>query len=164
MNAAKFSRGLGWFSIGLGLAELLAPRKLSELIGLDDTHDNTLRLLGAREIASGIGLLGRPKPTGFMWSRVAGDAMDLALLGSALAQRDARPAAFRQFRDTERRRLTGTLIAVAGVTLVDLLVSLRLSQPPRPDPRWRYTPAGGRAGIQRPGTAPLSRTLSQATS
>lgn len=150
MNAAQFSRGLGWFSIGLGLVELLAPRKLARAIGVDDHHENILRMLGAREIASGIGIIGRPKPTGFMWSRVAGDAMDLSLLGAALAQHDGRPAAFKQFRDTERRRLTIAMAAVAGITVLDLLVSLRLSQRPKADPSWRYTPAGGRAGLRRP--------------
>lgn len=150
MNAAQLSRGLGWFSIGLGLAELLAPRKVAEAIGAEERHENLLRLLGARELAAGIGILGRPKPTGFMWSRVAGDAMDLGLLAAAFRQLESRPAPFRQFRDTERRRLTIALAAVAGVTVLDLLVSVRLSQKPAADPAWRYTPAGGRSGLRRP--------------
>lgn len=33
VGAAKIAAGLGWFSIGLGLAGLLAPQKMGELIG-----------------------------------------------------------------------------------------------------------------------------------
>ena len=39
-----------------------------------------MRLVGAREIASGFGILAQNKPTPWLWSRVGGDAMDLALL------------------------------------------------------------------------------------
>ncbi|HYD85492.1 MAG TPA: hypothetical protein VEA63_15605, partial [Opitutus sp.] len=126
MNAAHFSRGLGWFSIALGLTELLAPKKLARAIGVGEGHENLLRALGAREIASGLGILARPKPTGMVWSRVAGDAMDLALLGFAY-----------EARGTDRRRLTAAIIAVAGITALDVATAIRLTQPPRADPRWR---------------------------
>src|ERR1700761_7506716 len=32
----RFATALGWFSIGLGLAELLMPKKLGSLIGVSD--------------------------------------------------------------------------------------------------------------------------------
>lgn len=149
MNSAQFSRSLGWFSIGLGLVELLAPRKLARGIGVGEEHERAIRLLGARELGSGLGILARPKPTVFMWSRVAGDVMDLSLLGVALRRQDSQPAAFREFRDDQRRRLTFAIAAVAGVTVLDILTSTALSRRPRIDPSWRYTPAGGRAGIKR---------------
>ena len=40
----RVARGLGWFSIGLGLAECAAPRSVARLIGVDDddTNRNTL--------------------------------------------------------------------------------------------------------------------------
>ncbi|HWL15518.1 MAG TPA: hypothetical protein VNR00_07930 [Opitutus sp.] len=148
MNTAQLSRGLGWFSIGLGLAELLAPRHVARAIGVNEECDPLLRFLGVREIAAGLGLIGRPKPTGFMWARVAGDAMDLGLLAVALRQHDSRPRLLRQFREDERRRLLIAMATVAGITIVDTVVSLRLSQSPRTEPGWRYTPAGGRAGIR----------------
>jgi len=34
-SADALARGLGWFSIGLGLAEVLAPRTLTRALGLD---------------------------------------------------------------------------------------------------------------------------------
>lgn len=155
MNSAKFSRSLGWFSIALGAVEMFAPRRLARSIGVGEQHEGLIRMLGARELASGMGILARPKPAGFMWSRVAGDVMDLSLLGAALAGHDSRPAAFRQFRDADRRRLIGAIVAVAGVTIADLLTSIALSRRPRVEPSWRYTPVGGRAGIAVPATGQL---------
>lgn len=150
MNTAQFSRGLGWFSIGLGLTELLAPRSLARTIGLSEDHDGVIRALGVREIASGLGLLARPKPTGFAWSRVAGDSMDLSLLGAAYSQLSSQPISVSRSQDDDRRRLTATIIAVAAITLVDVMTSARLTQKPKNDPRWRYNPPGGRSGLRRP--------------
>src|SRR5205085_6171972 len=49
------ARGLGWFSIGLGLAELVAPRTMAELTGV--RSPGLLQLYGLREIACGVGIL-----------------------------------------------------------------------------------------------------------
>lgn len=116
VNVPIRPRTLGWFSIGLGLAELLAPRGLSKLIGLRD-HRPLVRVLGLREITSGVGILTRPRPSGWLWSRVAGDAMDLALLG----------AAFRSYRGRSVR-LAAATAAVAGVALLDVMCSRELSR------------------------------------
>src|SRR6185369_13785739 len=47
-SAQRRARGLGWFSIGLGLAEIGAPRSLARLIGIsdDDETRNTMFALG----------------------------------------------------------------------------------------------------------------------
>ena len=47
----RLSRGLGWFSIGLGLAQLVAPRRLAQLIGVphDANTQAVLRAVGLRE-------------------------------------------------------------------------------------------------------------------
>jgi len=117
-NEEKIARGLGWFSIGLGVAEILAPRSLAKLIGLRGNPSGILRMLGAREITSGIGILtGRQTNANWMWSRVGGDAMDLALLG----------AAFRS-RRSNRNKLAMATAAVAGVTALDAICSQRLSR------------------------------------
>src|SRR5262245_956165 len=115
-DVAVRPRTLGWFSIGLGLAELVAPHGLSRLIGVHD-HRPLMRVLGLREITSGVGILTRPRPSGWLWSRVAGDTMDLALLG----------AAFRSYRG-RRMRLAVATAAVAGVTLLDVMCSRELSR------------------------------------
>ncbi len=58
----------------------------------DDKTRGALRVAGLREIASGIGLLTQPRPNGWLWSRVGGDAMDLTLLASAFAAHAERRA------------------------------------------------------------------------
>jgi uncharacterized membrane protein len=75
----SLTRFLGWFSIGLGTAQVVAPRALCKAIGGGDVR--VMRAMGLRELAQGSGILTRPRPTGFVWSRVAGDAVDLGLLG-----------------------------------------------------------------------------------
>ncbi|MGZ3159036.1 MAG: hypothetical protein ACXU7H_08125, partial [Burkholderiaceae bacterium] len=76
------TKALGWFSVGLGIAQIVAPRTISRLAGLG--HSPILvRAVGLREIASGVGILSDRNPSGWLWTRVAGDAMDLALLGNA---------------------------------------------------------------------------------
>jgi len=117
-NEEKIARGLGWFSIGLGLAQIAAPRRLAKLIGVRGDYSGLLRMLGAREITSGIGLLtGRRPNANWLWSRVGGDAIDLALLG----------AAFR-LKKSNRNKLALATAAVAGVTALDAICSQRLSR------------------------------------
>jgi uncharacterized membrane protein len=117
-NESQLARGLGWLSLGLGIAEVVAPRGVAKFIGLRGDHNALFRLLGAREIASGIGLLTQQRPTPGAWSRVAGDAMDLALLGTAFTLPKA-----------NRGRLAGATVAVAAVTALDVLCSQQLSRP-----------------------------------
>ena len=54
-NAHSMARGLGWFSIGLGLAEVLAPRALTRGLGMQGS-EQLLQAYGLREIATGIGI------------------------------------------------------------------------------------------------------------
>jgi len=112
----RLARFLGWFSIGLGTAELAAPRALCRLVGAadDGLAPQVMRLMGLREVAQGGGILMRPRPTTWMWSRVAGDALDLALLGATAA--------------THRRKRTAFAIAnVLAVTVPDVYESRFLS-------------------------------------
>ena len=111
------ARGLGWFSIGLGLAEVLAPRGIAKIAGVRGDHTGLIRLLGLREIAHGIGIFSQGKrPAGAVWSRVAGDALDLACLGAAFASPDSR-----------KGRLAFATANVLGVTALDVLCAQRLS-------------------------------------
>jgi uncharacterized membrane protein len=105
---------LGWFSIGLGLSQLIAPDSVARLIGVRPTDEtnNGMRAIGLRELTSGLGILSGKRESDWLWSRVAGDAMDLALLARAL--RDDH---------NDGRRTTGALAAVAGVTLLDVLAA-----------------------------------------
>jgi hypothetical protein len=87
---ARIADGLGRFSIGLGLAEVIIPGKLAEFIGIED-GDKTkgiMRFYGLHEIAAGVGILSQSQPTGWLWVRVAGDMLDLASLGSTFTSSD----------------------------------------------------------------------------
>ncbi len=117
VGAEKLAAGLGWFSIALGLAELLAPDKMGELIGVDEKRRALLPVFGLREIASGIGILAMNRPAGAVWSRVGGDALDLAFLGSAYVS-----------DETNKTRVTAAALAVLGVTALDVMCAKRLSQ------------------------------------
>jgi uncharacterized membrane protein len=112
----RLATALGWFSIGLGLAEVAMPRRLAKFLGIED-RPILLRALGAREIATGIGILTQPRPAGWFWARVGGDLMDLALLGTALAS-----------PRTNRGTLAAATAAVAGVTVLDVRCARQLSQ------------------------------------
>jgi uncharacterized membrane protein len=114
----RFADALGWFSIGLGLAELLVPRRLGRVTGVGE-HPVLLPLLGLREIASGVGILVSRDQTLPVRSRVVGDVLDLALLGSALVTTRGERG--------ERGRIVAATAAVAGVTALDVLCSRQLA-------------------------------------
>lgn len=114
----QLANGLGWFSIGLGLAEIAAPRKVAELIGVqdDDSTRNTLQLYGLREITAGVGILAQRRPVGWLWARVGGDLLDLATLMTAL-----------QKKPVDRTRVGIATAAVLGVTALDVICAQQLS-------------------------------------
>ena len=115
-GTANLAKGLGLFSIALGLAEVLAPAQMGELIGVSNRYRTFIPALGMREIAHGIGIMMQAKPTESVWSRVAGDAIDLAYLGAAFTG-----------EENNKRRLTGAAIAVLGVTALDIMCAQALS-------------------------------------
>ena len=114
----RAARGLGWFSIGLGLAECAAPRRMARLIGVedDDRNRNTLFAYGVREIASGLGILLGDRPAVPVWARVGGDVMDLAFLGNALRS-----------DESETGRVAAATAAVLGVLVLDVLTGRSLA-------------------------------------
>jgi uncharacterized membrane protein len=124
-SIGRRARGLGWFSIGLGLAELAAPRALSRMIGLPGGPRTrwALRLCGLRELGAGLGILGSARPKSWLGSRVAGDGIDLVLLTTALAVSPR--------RSIGPGRLSGALAAVAGVTALDVLTGRQLARAER---------------------------------
>jgi len=114
-DTQPLATGLGWFSIGLGLAEVLAPGPLGKLIGVPNNR-TLMRFMGLREIAAGIGILSQERPAYWVWARVGGDVIDLALLGAALTTEGSQPG-----------RVAGAAAAVAGVTALDILCSRQYS-------------------------------------
>lgn len=115
----EVARGLGWFSIGLGLAELFAPRTLTRSLGMEDEAE-IVRAYGLREIAAGVGLLTQRDPTPWMWGRVAGDVLDMATLAIGL-----------DHRNPQRGRVTMALGVIAAITAVDVAVAAASGRSPR---------------------------------
>ena len=105
IDEERVAQGLGWFSIGLGLTELVAARSLGRWLGMEDRAD-LIRLFGAQR-----------RPAGWMWARVAGDMMDLAALGTAVS------------RDNPKlRNVEIAMAAVAGITVLDMICAEQLSE------------------------------------
>lgn len=103
----RLARALGWFSIGLGVAELVAPGRIARTLGLEG-KEGLIRAYGAREIASGVPTLSVDKQVGLA-SRIGGDALDLGTL--ALALRSDNP---------KRGNAAIATALVVGITLLDL--------------------------------------------
>jgi hypothetical protein len=118
--ADNLARGLGWFSIGLGLTELLAASRLTRAFGLEGS-ETLVRAFGVRELGAGMVSLSTEKKVG-LWSRVLGDAMDLMTLLTAL---DSPPR--------QRANVKLAVFAVAGVTVLDVIGALALSKQQRRD-------------------------------
>jgi len=102
------ARSLGYFSIALGVAELLAPRAICRAVGIRGL-ESLVRAYGAREIATGVAILTSHDPEPWIWGRVAGDIADIATATKGLRQ------------DNPRRDNTVLALgALAAVTLVDM--------------------------------------------
>jgi uncharacterized membrane protein len=114
-HVESITRGLGWFSVGLGLAQIIAPRTVCRLVGLPPMATLT-RLCGIRELACGIGIITQRNPSVWVKARVAGDAMDLAGLAVALP-----------FSPSRAGRLTATAAVAAAVTALDVYCSGELA-------------------------------------
>ena len=119
-STVKGARFLGWFSIGLGAAELFAPKFIGRMIGISG-HEMLIRSMGVREIAAGIAVLTEKVPTRSMMGRVAGDALDLALLGAGLTSSDA-----------DKGKVGTAIGVVAGITALDVICASQLQSPSKP--------------------------------
>jgi uncharacterized membrane protein len=135
-NSAQLTRALGWFSIGLGLAEVLAPRALEKFLGV--RHCSWLiRLMGLREIAAGTGILSRPRQVDWLWARLGGDVINMAGLGIALGSPMANTV-----------NISCALVAVGGVTALDVCCAQEMSR--KNDPGGRRVTMRKSIQIDRP--------------
>jgi uncharacterized membrane protein len=116
----KLAGFLGWFSLGLGTAQLVMPGALNRLAGIeDDAGARTWqRIVGARELAAfALIQADRPRPVLPVWARVGGDVKDLVLLSLAWK---------RKRQDTAR--LAMAIANIGAVTALDLYTAQRLSR------------------------------------
>ena len=115
----RLARTLGVASVALGAPLVAAPGRVARFVGLDDTAGTraVARGVGLRELAAAAAILPRSRPLTGVWGRVAGDGLDLALLGVALRSAAA-----------NRRRLVIATGAVAGIAALDAIGALRLTR------------------------------------
>ena len=152
----RLARGLGWFSIGLGLAQLCAPRVLTRALGMEG-REGLVRAFGARELGAGVVTLST-ETRGGLQGRVIGDVLDLATL---VAARRGNPRA---------GNVSLAIALVAGVTILDLVANRAFAARHRRsgEPARSYADRGGfpkgvvrargvardKAGSFRPGSTP----------
>lgn len=119
VGPVRLADGLGWASAALGGPMLVMPRRFLRTIGVcpDTKSVGLVAGVGVREFAAMATILGLRHRRVGAWSRVLGDTMDLALLGTAWRTRRA-----------QTPRLLGATAFVATVLGVDLLVAVRLGQ------------------------------------
>lgn len=115
---APLVKALAGASFGLGLAELAAPGTVAAVAGVDDTRVSRriIRALGARECGHGAALLGGSDK--LVWTRVAGDVLDVALLGAGVAAR----------APGRRRRGAISALVLGGMGAVDVYAALRTTR------------------------------------
>lgn len=114
--AMRASRLLGWVSFGIAAAELLAPRRVARAVGMNESSAPLLRAYGAREAVAGVGAHS-VYPVPALWSRVAGDLLDLGTIAVGSRQEDG----------SRNRNAWIAMAAVAGITVIDALVAGKLA-------------------------------------
>lgn len=112
MTDRLLSRSLGLISLALGAVEIAAPDRMKAFLGGGDP--SVIRVLGVREIATGVAVLTLRNPAPAFWVRIGGDVLDIALLSRLLSS---------------ARSNTGPVAASLGsvglTTVLDLLAAVR---------------------------------------
>lgn len=143
MDDVKAARALGWASLGIAATEVFGQGYVEkELLGIDE-HPHLLQALGAREAIAGVTILSQtavtPTLAAGLWSRVAGDAMDIALLATAAAK-TRKPVS-----------LAANTLVVLGITALDVYLALRVQKKlvAQSAARERFASDEGTAGTRR---------------
>lgn len=127
------TRGLGWFALGLGAAELVAPKRVARWLGLRPSTgaSGMIRACGMREALTGVGILSsRAHARGWLGTRVVGDAIDAGLLWRAL-NKQGKSGLYRWLKGTPRARLKEAMVAVGAVSVLDVAAAMLARQASR---------------------------------
>jgi hypothetical protein len=116
---------LGALSIGLGVLDLVAARRIARLLGMRGS-EGLIRACGVREVVSGMGLLRSRNRTLWIWSRVGGDVLDVAALLAGL-----------RGGNRQKRNVGLMLAAMGAITSLDLLYARSLSRAKAARPQTR---------------------------
>ena len=119
-NGLGLARTMGWMSLGLAGPQLVAPGAVNRMIGVRETPaaNGVMRAVGVQEAMFATAILNRPPgAAGWLWGRVAGDVLHLAMLSQAATD-----------KRNDQRRLAGAATVVTGALVLDLLAAVRLSR------------------------------------
>jgi uncharacterized membrane protein len=110
----RLADGLALVSLGLGLAEVFAPAAMARFVGVRDRRSarRAMILMGLRELACGVGLMTARRRGPWLWLRVGGDLVDLAVLRS-----------WKGSWRNDGLRLTGSMAAVASIGVLDAIAA-----------------------------------------
>jgi len=111
----RLAQALGWFGIALGAIELLAPQRITRPLGMRGS-EALVRAYGVREIFSGIMSLSVDKQAG-LWSRVAGDGLDIAALLAQL-----------RIGNPRKGNVSLALLMLGGIALLDYMAAQDLAE------------------------------------
>ncbi len=139
------AQGLGWFSLGLGAAEIVTGAAIARWLGKPELTP-VIRAYGVREIVTGVGILGSKDATPWIWGRIGGDAVDIATVLPALEE-----------RNPQRGNAMVALMALAGATALDVVCARNLTQAPLTPPRRIRIDYGRRSGFPEPPKAMRGR-------
>jgi hypothetical protein len=112
----SLARALAWFGIGLGAVQVLAPGSVARVLGIAGRRGR-IAGSGARELATGAGILLAERRRGWLWGRVAGDVVDGLILFGALHRRNPR-----------KGNVLLALAAVAGTLAFDVFCARALDE------------------------------------
>lgn len=119
VGPVRLADALGWGSSALGAPMTVAPRRFLRVIGVEDDRKAVAWTLavGVREHVATLNIIANRQRRIGIWSRVAGDTMDLTLLA----------AAYRHKRE-DPTRLLGAMGIVGTLLLADLYTAIQLSR------------------------------------
>src|SRR5829696_4789439 len=122
VGPVRLADTLGWSSSVLGAPMVLVPRRFLRAIGVSDDGRAVAwtLLVGVREHVATLNIVANRQRRIGMWSRVAGDTMDLALLVRA-----------HRHKRRDAGRLRGATAFVGGIMTLDAYTAIALSRADR---------------------------------
>jgi hypothetical protein len=122
VGPVRLADALGWSSSVLGAPMLLVPRRFLRAIGVSDDGKAVAWTLGVgvREHVATLNIIANRQRRIGMWSRVAGDTMDLVLLLQA-----------HRHKRRDAGRLRGAMGFVGGILALDAYTAIALSRADR---------------------------------
>jgi hypothetical protein len=110
------SMNIGMTAIGLGLWGTLFPRHVARTLGITAPAPVVQSVFGLRELWTGFTLAGDPTKSQMLWTRVAGDVFDIAVLKG-----------LDNHRNPQRGAARAALGFVLLVTALDVVTAVRMT-------------------------------------